>query len=127
MAWSAATIGGVPLAQVLPESTIDMKSIAEATKRKAHVIIEAKGATMYGIGSVVRSICGSVLFDERNVKPVSCFVEEMGCCLSMPVVLGRKGVVRRINMPLNEEETKALRTSAKELRTVIENAMREGD
>jgi len=125
VAWSAVTIGGVPLAQALPESIIDRKSIAETTKRKAHVIIEAKGATMYGIGGVVRSICESVLFDKNNVKPVSCFVEEMGCCLSMPVVLGRKGVMRRIHMPLNEEEMEALRTSARELRTVIENAEKE--
>lgn len=125
VAWSAVTIGGVPLKQALPESSIDRKSISEATKRKAHVIIEAKGATMYGIGSVVRSICGSVLFDKHNVKPVSCFVEEMGCCLSMPVVLGRKGVVRRIHMPLNEEETEALEASARELRKVIENAEKE--
>jgi L-lactate dehydrogenase len=122
VAWSAVTIGGVPLAQALPESSVDRTVLAEATKKKAHVIIEAKGATMYGIGSVVRSICDSVLFDKHNVKPVSFFVEEVGCCLSMPALLGRQGVVRRIHMPLNEEETEALKTSARELRKVIEHA-----
>jgi malate/lactate dehydrogenase len=45
----------------------------------------------------------------------------------MPVVLGRKGVERRIHMPFNEEENEALRTSAKELRKVIESAERGDD
>jgi L-lactate dehydrogenase len=125
VAWSLVTIGGVPIAQALPDEHINRAEIAKKTKKKAHAIIEAKGATAYGIGSVVGSICGSILFDKHNVRPISHFVEELGCCLSLPVVLGRKGVVRSIQMPLADKEKALLRQSAEELRGVIERCERE--
>lgn len=120
VAWSLVTIGGVPISQALPDEHINRAEIAEKTKRKAHAIIEAKGATAYGIGSVVGSICGSILFDKHNVRPISHYVEELGCCLSLPVVLGRRGIVRSIPMPLADKEKELLRQSAEELRGVIE-------
>jgi L-lactate dehydrogenase len=48
--------------------------------------------------------------------------EESKVCLSKPVVLGRKGVEQVLELPLNEEEKKALAKSAKSLREVIEEA-----
>lgn len=92
------------------------------TKDKAAKIIEAKGATAYGIGALTASICKSILFDQRNVRPISHWIEDMGCCLSLPVVLGRRGVVRALNMPLNEEERKLLAHSADTLRKLIGEA-----
>lgn len=35
-----------------------------------------------GIGGVAASICKSILFDERNVRPISHYREELECCLS---------------------------------------------
>lgn len=126
VAWSLATVGGVPIAQALPEARINRAEIAEKTRRKAQFIIEAKGATAYGIGSVVGAICGSILFDTLNVRPISHFVEELGCCLSLPVILGRRGVVGRVEMPLNEKEKEFLEQSAEELRGVIGRCESEG-
>ncbi|RVX73102.1 hypothetical protein B0A52_02228 [Exophiala mesophila] len=123
VAWSLITIGALPLDQALPPSTIlDRKEIAAETKDKAAKIIEAKGATAYGIGALTASICKSILFDQRIVRPISHWNEELGCCLSLPVVLGRKGVVRTLKIPLNEEEQKLLRNSAKTLRALIDEA-----
>jgi L-lactate dehydrogenase len=68
------------------------------------------------------SICKSILFDQRNVRTVSIYDEESKVCLSKPVVLGRKGVEQILELPLNEEEKKALAKSAKSLREVIEEA-----
>jgi L-lactate dehydrogenase len=52
----------------------------------------------------VLSICDSILSDKRNVLPISCFQPLNGCCFSWPVVLGRKGVVRKVEMPLDDNE-----------------------
>ena len=121
VAWSLVGIGGVPLDQALaPGTSLDRSAIAEDTKNKATSIIENKGATNYGIGGVAASICKSVLFDQRNIRPVSHFQEDLGVCLSLPAVLGRKGVVRTVRMPLSEEEQGFLRKSAAALKEVIE-------
>ncbi|KAJ4376008.1 hypothetical protein N0V83_001288 [Neocucurbitaria cava] len=95
VAWSLASIGGVPLDSALEKGVeIDKKKIADETRGKATAIMESKGATNYGIGGVAASICKSVLFDERIVRPVSAWQEELGVCLSLPAVVGRAGVVR---------------------------------
>lgn len=120
VAWSLASIGGVPLEQALVSGTrLDKDSIAEETKNKATSIIENKGATNYGIGGVAASICKSILFDQRNIRPVSHFQEDLNVCLSVPAVLGRKGIVRTVPMPLSEQEQGQLKKSAKALEKVI--------
>lgn len=127
VAWSHASIAGVPLDKVVTEEQIDKKAIAEETKKKAAAIMEAKGATAYGIGGVAASICKSILFDQRNVRPVSHWQEHLGVCLSMPAVLGRAGIVRTINLELDSEEKKALTESAKSLKDVIVEAEKSQD
>ncbi|KAF9692832.1 hypothetical protein EKO04_009320 [Ascochyta lentis] len=120
VAWSAASIGGVPLEQaLLPDTKLDKDAIAEDTKNKATSIIENKGATNYGIGGVAASICKSILFDQRNIRPVSHWQEELGVCLSIPAVIGRGGLVRTIELGLSGEEKEKLRKSADALKEII--------
>jgi L-lactate dehydrogenase len=120
VAWSLASIGGVPLSHALPESSkLDKNAIAEETKNKATNIINNKGVTNYGIGAVTASICKSILFDQRNIRPVSHWQEDLGVCLSLPAVLGRVGVVRNLECPLNKEEDEKLKESAKALKDMI--------
>lgn len=96
--------------------------MATETKQKAAALINSKGSTEFGIGSVTASICKSVLFDQRVVRPVSIFVEEFDVCLSKTVVLGRKGVENIIELPLSKEEKDALSSSAEQLKQVIDEA-----
>ncbi|KIW71764.1 L-lactate dehydrogenase [Phialophora macrospora] len=123
VAWSCVTIGAVPLDQcLLPGTAIDRKAVATETKDKAAKIIEAKGATAYGIGALSAAICKSILFDQRNVRPISHWVDDLGCCLSLPVVLGRRGIVRSLKIPINQEEESLLLKSADVLRKLIQEA-----
>ena len=122
MAWSIATIAGVPISAALPEGRINREEIANSTKDKAASIINTKGATNYGIGAVTSSICKSILHDHRNIRPVSHFVEDLNCCISVLAVLGRKGIIRTLPVYLSKEEQKKLEDSAKGLREVIEDA-----
>ncbi|KAI5208009.1 L-lactate dehydrogenase [Aureobasidium subglaciale] len=125
VAWSHASVGGVPLELALPDTSINKSAIAEETKKKAAAIMENKGATAYGIGGVTASICKSILFDEGSVRPLSHYQDDMKVCLSMPVVLGRKGVVRQIPMKLSESEKNEVEESAKSLREIIEDVEKE--
>jgi L-lactate dehydrogenase len=125
VAWSHATIGGIPLETALPDTTFDKSSIAEDTKKKAAAISETKGATAYGIGGVTSSICKSILFDQCNIRPLSHYQDDMKVCISMPAVLGRKGIVRSIPIELSEGEQKELKESAKSMREIIDDAEKE--
>jgi len=120
VAWSTATVGGIPIDKALAPNTFDHAELAKECKRRSQTIIQAKGAMPFGIGSIVSSICSSILLDKRNVRPVSHFQPEFGCCLSMPVVLGRNGIIATIQMPLNSDEKVGIAGSAKTLRGTVE-------
>ncbi|BDD60263.1 hypothetical protein MPDQ_006181 [Monascus purpureus] len=119
VSWSTATIGGVPVDKSLPD-TIDHKELENECKNRSRSIVRAKGSTPFGIGYVVSSICSSILLDKRNVRPVSHFRPEYGCCLSLPVVLGRQGIVREIDPLLSSSEKKDIAESAKSLKESID-------
>lgn len=87
--------------------------------------MENKGATAYGIGGVTASICKSILFDQCSIRPLSHYQDDSKVCLSMPVVIGRKGIVRQIPLKLNESEQKELQQSAKSLRDIIDDVEKE--
>lgn len=127
VAWSHVSVGGIPLERAMSESVhIDKDAIAQDTKQKASAIIHSKGSTAYGIGGVVGIICKAVLYDTREVLPISHYQEDLKVCLSTPVVLGRKGIVRPVKMPLDKAETEALAASAKSLEEVIRDAKTSG-
>lgn len=106
--------------------TQDFKAeIAAHTRGAAGEIIAAKGCTAYGIGNIAASICKYILFDSLTVRPLSFYQPDLGCCLSMPAVVGRKGIVKAMPIELDDDEKKELETCAKGLRAVIEGAEKE--
>ena len=112
----------MPLSKALPSlSKKDKDELAKITAQKALQIIEAKGSTAFGIGSCVSTICSAILFDKDTVRPVTHYVDELGLCLSLPCIIGRRGVVRKLPCPLDEGEEAALQESAKSLREIIDN------
>jgi malate/lactate dehydrogenase len=55
--------------------------------------------------------------------PLSTYVEELGVCLGMPVVVGAKGVLKRLSCHLGAEETEKLKRSAETLKKTIESVI----
>ena len=127
IAWSSAAIGTTPLRLALPNQlTHDFKaSISAHTRGAAGAIIAAKGCTSYGIGNIAASICKYILFDSRTVRPLSFYQPDLDCCLSMPAVVGRRGIIKAMPVELDETEQKELASCAKGLRAVIEGAEKE--
>ncbi|PTU24825.1 hypothetical protein P175DRAFT_0497933 [Aspergillus ochraceoroseus IBT 24754] len=119
-AWSTATVAGVPLDQALPATAYNRSEIVNECKHRSQSIIKAKGAMPLGIGSIVCSICSSILLDKHNVRPVSHFQQEYGCCFSLPVVLGRRGIVQTIQMPLSADEKAHIAESATALKGTLD-------
>lgn len=120
VAWSSATINGIPLHKVVPPDSFEHGQLAAECKERAESIFYAKGATPFGVGSVVASICASISLDRGDVQPISHFQPEFGCSFSLPVVIGRQGIVRTIKIPLETDEDAAIARSAKRLKSLME-------
>ncbi|KAJ5674722.1 uncharacterized protein N7477_004656 [Penicillium maclennaniae] len=118
--WSDAIIGGVPIQKLIPLNTLDYDKLIGECKSRTQKIIHAKGTTPFGIGSVISNIASSILSDKRNICPISHFQPEWGCCFSLPVVLGRAGIIKTMQMPMNSGERAALEESVKALKGTME-------
>ena len=102
-----------------------VRQVKERVRNAAYEIIECKGSTHYAVAVCVARIVEAVLLDQRSVLTVSTLMRgEFGLedvCLSLPCVVGRKGVLYRISPSLSEEEEAELRTSAAALREAIDS------
>jgi L-lactate dehydrogenase len=125
--WSGITVGCTPF-KLLHDSDSDFRSsIEKYTAGAAASIIEAKGCTNFGIGNIAASLCKYILSDQRTVRPVSFYQEELGVTLSMPAIIGRKGIIKPMRLDLDADEKKKLESSAKALREMQEKAQGELD
>ena len=120
VAWSSATIKGIPIDDVLAPDVENRSELAHSLKLEGQRIIKAKGAVTFGIASAVLSICSTILFDKRKTLPLSHYQPEMGCCLSLPVVLGRNGIIETIPISLNKVEQIHFTATGRELREEVE-------
>lgn len=117
-AWSCAYVAGSPLKN-FNLSDQELVHMAKETREKAYEIIKCKGATFYGIATCVAAICRTIIFDQKRVTPLSCYLEQYEACLSVPVVLGENGIEKIIELPLNDKELQQLDSSAAELKKYL--------
>ncbi|HGK3259486.1 TPA: L-lactate dehydrogenase, partial [Streptococcus pneumoniae] len=84
------------------------------------------GATYYGIAVALARITKAILDDENAVLPLSVFQEGQygveNVFIGQPAVVGAHGIVRPVNIPLNDAETQKMQASAKELQAIIDEA-----
>jgi L-lactate dehydrogenase len=121
--WSSVRIGGKPLSQLVAERRIPMgefRTSVEHDVRYANIsIIEGIGASQYGIGMVVARVAECILRDERAVLPVGSYQPNYGVTLSLPSIVGKRGVSDVVWPQLSEEEQAGVDASAKRLKGVV--------
>ena len=117
--WSLADAGGQKVEELLPEE--DRNNISEFVKNEAYEIINRKGATYYGIATCVLQILNSILNDELRILPVSSYDSFSGTCFGWPSVVGREGVVRRLDLKISEKEGMELQKSINALNKAIKS------
>jgi L-lactate dehydrogenase len=125
---SSARVAGVPVGDFchqfgLPYEADALTKIESETRKAGFDILQAKGATSYGIGAALVRIAGAILRDEHAVLTVSSLAPasmDLGeVFLSLPTIIDRTGVARVLCIPLNQVESEALRTSADTLKRYI--------
>ena len=131
VAWSRASIAGMTLDEYCadcgrcngPISAILDTDIENQVRRAAYSIIELKGATYYAIAVAVRRIVEAILRDEQSILTVSTLLEGQyglsGVCLSVPAIVGRKGVERVLEVGLKEDERERLAASARAVKKAM--------
>jgi L-lactate dehydrogenase len=130
LTWSLATVGGIHLDEYCRLRDIsldeaDKKEMDQAVRFAGRSIIAGKGATFYGIGSALARIVDVILHDQRAVMTVCSPLEEVAgvkdVTVSLPQVVGGKGVLTCLPVALDEPEEAALHASAKVVREAIES------
>ncbi|WP_281260775.1 lactate/malate family dehydrogenase [Murinocardiopsis flavida] len=118
--WSSATIAGIPVSFLAEQEGHDparFRSGIEQAVRFANIdIIEGIGASRYGIGAAVGALAQSVTRDECRVFPVSAHSTAWGTTLSLPSVVGARGVLRSFEPPMDDTERAAMAAGARALR-----------
>ena len=131
VAWSAVTIAGKPLFELMKEkdkySKLDLKELAYKGRRGGWDVLEGKGSTEFGIGTALAEVARAVLCDEHRVLPVSVYLNgEYGqndVYASVPAVLGRNGVEEIIELKMNDEEKKLFDESCSVMKKNYELAL----
>lgn len=129
--WSHANVAGVKLEQWLQDNRdVDAQGLVDlfiSVRDAAYSIINKKGATYYGIGAALARITKAIFDDERAVLPLSVFqdgqyegVEDV--FIGQPAIIGAHGIVRPVNLPLNDQELQKMQASAKQLKEIIDSA-----
>lgn len=129
--FSSANVSGIDLYDFcrlsgMTDYRAALYAMFEEVRDSAYKIIEGKGATYYAIAQAVMRITRSILRDENSVLPVSTLVEDhygvRDLCLGVPAVVGRGGVKRVLDLPLDAEESAAFRRSAETIRQTLDSA-----
>lgn len=121
--WSSVNIGGIALDDFCKQTKISLpqttrKTIEHRVKNAAYEIIRGRGATWDGIGAAVADLLYAIVNDEKRILTTS-VVEGVGknaIAMSMPRVIGNKGVLMNLKTKMNSEEATALRKSARIIR-----------
>ncbi len=118
--WSSAAVNGLPLAG-LPDCTPSFQNaIFERTKTSGAEVLKRKGGAGWAVGIAIRDVVHAVLLNKRALLPVSSLLqgayEIRDICLSVPSVVGRKGVESHVNMKLWPKELMGLQSSARALK-----------
>mgnify|MGYP004451046739 FL=1 len=126
--WSSANISGIDLKDFcgLCGKCTTMENIYNLynnVRESAYKIIDSKGATYYAIAMATLRIVECIVRDEKSVIPVSTLVEgEYGIndvCMGLPSIVGKNGVERILEIPLNKNEAENLLNSAREINEYI--------
>jgi len=118
--WSSAAVNGFPLAGLANCTQGFQNAVFERTRGSGAEVIKKKGGAGWAVGIAIRDVIHAVLLNKRALLPVSSLVQGAyglrDVCLSIPSVVGRKGVVEHIEIKLWPKEQMGLQQSAKALR-----------
>lgn len=117
------TVGGIPVTELIDKAKLD--AIIDRTKKGGGEIVNLLGTSAwYAPGSAAAQMVEAIIRDQKRVFPVCAMLNgEYGLkniFLGVPVILGKGGIEKIIELKLNDEEMKLLKDSAKSVKEVMD-------
>lgn len=116
------TVAGIPITELIAKDKLD--AIIDRTKKGGGEIVNLLGTSAwYAPGASAAQMVEAIVKDQKRIFPVCAWLEgEYGMnniYLGVPVVLGKKGIEKIIELKLNAEEQALLNESATHVREVM--------
>ena len=116
------TVSGIPVTELIDKDKLH--AILERTKVGGGELVKLMGTSAwYAPGSAAAQMVEAIVRDQRRIFPVCVKLEgEYGiddCYLGVPVILGRNGIEKIIELDLDKEEKALLEASRKAVREVM--------
>lgn len=117
------TVAGIPVTEMIDKDKLN--AILERTKVGGGELVKLMGTSAwYAPGSAAAQMVESIVKDQRRIFPVCVKLEGeydiKDCYLGVPVVLGKHGIEKIIELDLNGEEKALMEASRKAVREVMD-------
>ncbi len=117
------TVGGIPVTELIAADKLD--AIIERTKKGGGEIVNLLGTSAwYAPGAAAAQMVEAIVRDQKRVFPVCALLNgEYGLkniYLGVPVVLGKNGIEKIIELQLNSAEKELLASSATAVKEVMD-------
>jgi malate dehydrogenase len=117
------TVAGIPVTELVEKDKLD--AIIERTKFGGGELVKLMGTSAwYAPGAAAAQMVEAILKNQRRVFPVCIKLDgEYGiddCYLGVPVILGKNGIEKVIELDLNAEEKQLLETSRGHVKEVMQ-------
>jgi malate dehydrogenase len=116
------TVGGIPISELMDAEKLN--AIVERTKAGGGELVKLIGTSAWHApGAAAAQMVEAIVKDQRRIFPVCIQLQgEYGidnCYLGVPVVLGKDGIEKIVELHLNEQEMSMMRTSEGHVREVM--------
>lgn len=117
------TVAGIPVTELIDKDKLN--AILERTKVGGGELVKLMGTSAwYAPGSAAAQMVEAIVKNQRRVFPVCIKLEgEYGikdCYLGVPVILGKNGIEKIIELDLNKDEKVLMESSRKAVREVMD-------
>ena len=118
--WSSATINGVSIQSIPGWNESSAETLFDVTRKSGATVIAQKGGAGRAVGISIKEVVEGIALDDGRLLPVSALQSgKLGITdisLSLPTVVGRKGVVAIYEPKVSDAEREGLLKSAQALK-----------
>lgn len=122
--WSSATVAGLPLDKFPGWTPSLANELFTRTRGSGAEVIKRKGGAGFAVGIAIRDVIEAIALDRHCMLPISSVQNGLygiqDVALSVPTVVGRKGVERCIEIDLWPKEVQGLRSSGGALKKTLD-------
>lgn len=121
--WSSATVGGLPLSGLKQVDATMQRALFQRTQGSGAEVIRRKGGAGWAVGATIAEVVHAIILDRQQMLPVSSLqngvygVQQVS--FSVPTIVGRKGVLDRVEIALWPKEVQGMKQSAAALQETL--------